>query len=84
MKTGHYFKTDPWLCVKYICEMRETATRCVCVGGVLLPLYDIVRMYVPNSPLFQRCQVYDTPPFSKKKYMTGPAAHHRYMNGPVF
>ena len=25
-------------------------------GGV--PIYDIIRMCVPNVPLFQRCQVY--------------------------
>ena len=28
------------------------------VGG-LLPIYGVVRMCVPNGPLFQRCQVYD-------------------------
>ena len=26
-------------------------------GGGKLPIYDIVRMCVPNGPLFQRCQV---------------------------
>ena len=29
-------------------------------------------MCVPNSPLFQRCQVYDWTPFFNKKYMNGP------------
>ena len=38
-----------------------------------LPIYDIVWICGPNSPLFQRCQIYDKPPFSsKKKYMTDP------------
>ena len=27
--------------------------------GGQLPIYGIVRMCVPNGPLFQRCQVYD-------------------------
>ena len=27
---------------------------------------------MPNSPLFQHCQVYDWPPFFNKKYMNGP------------
>ena len=30
-------------------------------------------MCVPNSPLFQRCQVYDKPPFSKKKINDWPS-----------
>ena len=40
--------------------------------GEVLPTYDIVWMCVPNSPLFQRHQVYDKPPFLKRKYMNGP------------
>ena len=36
-------------------------------GGGGLPIYDIVRMCLLNSPLFQGCQVYDKPPFSEKK-----------------
>ena len=35
-------------------------------------LYGILRMCVPNSPLFQHCQVYDLSPFFIKKYMNGP------------
>ena len=50
-------------------------------GGAI---YDIVRMCGANSPLLQRCQVYDKPPFSKKKYMTDPVFHYCYMNGPIF
>ena len=52
-------------------------TRCVCVcvggggggggGGGRGPIYGIVWMYVPNGPLFQRCQVYDWPLFSAKR-----------------
>ena len=52
--------------------------------GYQLPIYDIVRMCNPNSPLFQRCQVYDKPLFPKKKYMKDPVFHHWYMNGPIF
>ena len=36
-------------------------------GGGNYICYDIVRMCVLNSPLFKRCQVYNKPPFSKKK-----------------
>ena len=35
-------------------------------GGGELPIYDIVRMCGPYSHPFQRCQVYDKPPFSMK------------------
>ena len=49
---------------------------CVCVwggggggrgrgGGNFL--YVIVRMCVPNGPFFQRCQLYDWPPFFQQK-----------------
>ena len=48
-------------------------------GGGNYLLYDIVRMSSANSPLFQRCQVYDKPPFSKKKYMANPVFHHCYI-----
>ena len=33
----------------------------------VIAIYGIVRMCVPNGPLFQRCQVYDWPPFFNKK-----------------
>ena len=35
-------------------------------GGVTPYTYDMVRMCGPNSPLFQRCHVYDKPPFSNE------------------
>ena len=41
-------------------------------------------MCVPNSPLFQRCQVYDWPPFFNKKYMNGPIFLDSYMKGSIF
>ena len=47
-------------------------------------MFDIVRMCMPNNPLLQRCQVYDKPSFSKKKYMTDPVFCHGYKNGPIF
>ena len=53
-------------------------------GGGLLHIYDIIRMCGANSPLFQRCQVYDKPPFSKKKYMTDPVFHHCYFLTTLF
>ena len=53
-------------------------------GGGVLPIYDIVRMCGANIPPFQRCQVYDKPPLSKKKYITDPVFHHCYMNGTIF
>ena len=54
-------------------------SRGVCVGGVTTctyNVYDIVRMCGTNSPLFQPCQVYDTPPSSKKKYIPDTVFHH--------
>ena len=53
-------------------------------GGACNPIYGIVRMCVPNSPLFQRCQVYDWPPFFYKKYMNGPNFLDSYVKGPIF
>ena len=44
----------------------------------------IVWMCMPNSPLFQRCQVYDWPPFFNKKYMNGPIFLDSYVKGPIF
>ena len=41
-------------------------------------------MCVPNTPLFQRCQVYDWPPFFNKKYMNGPIFLDSYVKGPIF
>ena len=35
-------------------------------------------------PLFQRCQVYDWPPCSNKKYMNEPIFLDAYVNGPIF
>ena len=46
--------------------------------------YGIVQMCVPNSPLFQRCQVYDWPPFFNKKYMNGPIFLDSCVKGPIF
>ena len=55
-------------------------------GGVVmsLPIYGRVRMCVPNSPLFLRCQVYDWPSFFNKKYMNGPIFLDSYVKGPIF
>ena len=39
---------------------------------------------VPNSPLFQSCQVYDWPPFFNKKYMNSPIFLDSYVKGPIF
>ena len=39
---------------------------------------------MPNNPLFQRCQVYDWPPFFNKKYMNGPIFLDSYVKGPIF
>ena len=35
-------------------------------------------------PPFQRCQVYDYPPFFNKKYMTNPIFLGSYVIGPTF
>ena len=53
-------------------------------GGVISYIYGILRMCVPNSPLFQRCQVYDWPPFFNQKYMNGPIFLDSYVKGPIF
>ena len=41
-------------------------------------------MCVPNSPPFQRCQVYDWPPFFNKIYMNGPIFLDSYVKDPIF
>ena len=41
-------------------------------------------MCVPNSLLFQRCQVYDWSPFFNKKYMNGPIFLDSYVKRPIF
>ena len=48
------------------------------------PIYGIVRMCVPNGPLFQLCQVYDWPPFFNKKYMNDSIFLDSYVKGPIF
>ena len=53
-------------------------------GGVTSYIYGIVRMCMPNSPLFQHCQVYDWPPFFNKKYMNGPIFLDSCVKGPIF
>ena len=35
-------------------------------------------------PFFQRCQVYDWPPFFNKKYMNDPIFQGSYVKGPIF
>ena len=52
--------------------------------GLTSYIYGIVRMCVPNSPLFQHCQVYDWPPFFNKKYMNGPIFQDTYVKSPIF
>ena len=52
-------------------------------GGGGIPIYDMVRMCGPNSPLFQHCQVHDKPPFSKKTVYDRLIFLDWYMNGPI-
>ena len=40
-------------------------------------------MCVPNSPLFQHCQVYDWLPFFNKKNMNGPIFLDSFVKGPI-
>ena len=47
-------------------------------------MYGILRTCVPNSPLFQHCQVYDWSPFFNKKYMNGPVFSGFPMRAPFF
>ena len=39
---------------------------------------------MPNGSLFQRCQVYDEPPFFSKTYMIDPIFLDWYIKGPTF
>ena len=59
-----------------VAESRITYFRGGGGGGGLLPIYDIVRICMPKSPIFQRCQVNGKLTFFKEKYMTGPIFHH--------
>ena len=59
---------------KYNHSVKQYGSRSCSVGLDLvwgrgyLPIYDIVRMCVPNIPLFQRCKVYDKSRLKKKVY----------------
>ena len=48
------------------------------------PITSYIWLCVPNSPIFQRCQVYDWPPFFNKQYMNGPIFLDSYVKGPIF
>ena len=63
-------KTEITKFISFLCVSRGEG------GGGLLPIYGIVRMCVPNSPLFQRCQVYDWPPFFQQQEAHGPRVAH--------
>ena len=55
-------------------------------GGGGVTSYGIVDRYgcaCRMAPPFQRCQVYDWPPFFDKKYMTDPMFLDWYMKGPT-
>ena len=65
--------------------------RCVCGGGggvvtsyIWHSMDGIVWMCVPNSLLFQRCQVYDRPAFFNIKYMNGQIFLDSYVKDPIF
>ena len=68
------------------CRPWSDATECSiwtkALGGVTSYIWHSTD--VPNSPLFQRCQVYDWPPFFNKRYMNGPIFLDSYVKGPIF
>ena len=53
------------------------------VGGGNFLYMALYGRCVPNSPLFQHCQVYDWLPFFNKKYMNGPIFQDSYVKGPI-
>ena len=71
----HLASSEVYLLVNLFEKPVSTAIRCI---------YGIVRMCMPISPLFQRCQVYDWPPFFNKKYMNDPIFLDSYVKGPIF
>ena len=79
----HYIKQASWIARSPQTVHTVWSTKGLILGGGG-PIYGIVRMCVPNSPLFQHCQVYDWPPFFNKKYMNGPIFLVSYVKGPIF
>ena len=79
----HYIKQASWITLSPQTVHTVWSSKGLILGGGG-PIYGIVRMCVPNSPLFQHCQVYDWPPFFNKKYMNGPIFLVSYVKGPIF
>ena len=79
----HYIKQASWIALSAQTVHIVWSSKGLILGGGG-PIYGIVRMCVPNSPLFQHCQVYDWPPFFSKKYMNGPIFLVSYVKGPIF
>ena len=79
----HYIKQASWIALSAQTVHTVWSSKGLILGGGG-PIYGIVRMCVPNSPLFQHCQVYDWPPFFSKKYMNGPIFLVSYVKGPIF
>ena len=79
----HYIKQASWIALSPQTVHTVWSSKGLILGGGG-PIYGIVRMCVPNSPLFQHCQVYDWPPFFSKKYMNGPIFLVSYVKGPIF
>ena len=63
----HYVKQASWIALSAQTVHTVWSSKGLILGGGG-PIYGIVRMCVPNSPLFQHCQVYDWPLFSAKVY----------------
>ena len=52
-------------------------------GGLTSYIWHIADAY-RMAPFFQRCQVYDWPPFFNKKYMNDQIFLDSYVKGPTF
>ena len=72
--SGNTIKQQPsWIMYMNIVDIYLRFDRSCTINGLKprrglgYPKYDIVRMCVLNIPLFLRPQVYDKPPFLKKK-----------------
>ena len=79
----HYIKHASWIALSPQTVHTVWSSKGLILGGGG-PIYGIVRMCVPNSPLFQHCQVYDWPPFFNKSIWMARFFWFPMWKGPFY